>query len=62
MIGDQGTEIISVMSRGEPQQNIIVVPDSGDGQLAGLAGKRGLRASGACPQDDDHDLQRQAFV
>ena len=29
----------SVMSRGEPQQNIIVVPDSGDGQLAGLAGR-----------------------
>ena len=29
----------SVMSRGEPQQNIIVVPDSGDGQLTGLAGR-----------------------
>ena len=29
----------SVMRRGEPQQNIIVVPDSGTGQLAGLAGK-----------------------
>ena len=29
----------SVMRRGEPQQNIIVAPDSGTGQLAGLAGK-----------------------
>jgi len=29
----------SVMRRGEPQQNIIVVPDSGDGQLTGLAGR-----------------------
>jgi hypothetical protein len=29
----------SLMKRGEPQQNIIVVPDSGTGQLAGLAGK-----------------------
>lgn len=29
----------SLMRRGEPQQNIIVVPDSGTGQLAGLAGK-----------------------
>jgi len=29
----------SLMRRGEPQQNIIVVPDSGTGQLEGLAGK-----------------------
>jgi hypothetical protein len=29
----------SVIRRGEPQQNIIVAPDSGTGQLAGLAGK-----------------------
>jgi hypothetical protein len=28
-----------VMRRGEPQQNIIVVPDSGGGQLVGLAGR-----------------------
>lgn len=27
------------MTRGVPQQSIIVVPDSGTGQLAGLAGK-----------------------
>jgi Protein of unknown function (DUF3224) len=33
----------SVMRRGEPQQNIIVVPDSGDGQLAGLMGKMTIR-------------------
>ena len=33
----------SVTSRGEPQQNIIVVPDSGDGQLAGLAGKMTIK-------------------
>lgn len=29
----------SVMNRGEPKQNIIVVPDSGDGQLEGLEGR-----------------------
>jgi hypothetical protein len=29
----------SVMKRGEPQQNIIVVPDSGEGALAGIEGK-----------------------
>lgn len=29
----------SVMRRGEPQQNIIVVPDSGTGRLAGISGR-----------------------
>ncbi|MGH9755862.1 MAG: DUF3224 domain-containing protein [Blastocatellia bacterium] len=36
----------SVMRRGEPQQNITVVPDSGDGQLAGLAGKMTITMAG----------------
>jgi uncharacterized protein DUF3224 len=33
----------SVMRRGEPQQNIIVVPDSGTGQLAGLSGRMTIK-------------------
>jgi Protein of unknown function (DUF3224) len=33
----------SVMKRGEPQQNIIVVPDSGTGQLAGLSGRMTIK-------------------
>jgi hypothetical protein len=33
----------SLMRRGEPQQNIIVVPDSGTGQLAGLSGRMTIK-------------------
>jgi Protein of unknown function (DUF3224) len=36
----------SVMRRGEPQQNIIVVPDSGDGQLVGLTGRMTITIAG----------------
>ena len=32
----------ATMSRGEPQLNIIVVPDSGTGELAGLSGKMNI--------------------
>ena len=31
-----------MMNRGEPQLSITVVPDSGTGELAGLAGKLGI--------------------
>jgi hypothetical protein len=33
----------STMTRGAPQQNIIVTPDSGTDQLAGLTGKMTIR-------------------
>jgi Protein of unknown function (DUF3224) len=33
----------SVMRRGEPQQNIIVVPDSGTGRLAGISGRMTIK-------------------
>ena len=33
----------SVIRRGEPQQNIIVAPDSGTGQLAGLSGRMTIK-------------------
>jgi hypothetical protein len=36
----------SVMRRGEPQQAITVVPDSGDGQLVDLAGKIAITIAG----------------
>jgi hypothetical protein len=37
----------SVMRRGEPQQNIIVAPDSGTGQLAGLSGRMTIKIAEA---------------
>lgn len=40
--GRRGTFVLqhnATMNRGVPQLNIIVVPDSGTGELAGLAGK-----------------------
>ena len=47
----------SVMRRGEPQQNIIVVPDSGIGQLAGLAGKMVIKiADGKHSYDFEYTL------
>jgi hypothetical protein len=33
----------SVMRRGEPQQNIIAVPDSGTGLLAGISGRMTIK-------------------
>ena len=33
----------SVMRRGEPQQSIIVVPDSGTGRLAGISGRMTIK-------------------
>jgi hypothetical protein len=33
----------SVMRRGEPQQNIIVVPDSGTGRLAEISGRMTIK-------------------
>jgi hypothetical protein len=35
----------SVMRRGEPQQNIIVVPDSGTEQLEGLSGRMTIKVA-----------------
>jgi uncharacterized protein DUF3224 len=47
----------SVIRRGEPQQNIIVVPDSGTGQLAGLAGKMVIKiADGEHSYDFEYTL------
>ncbi|MEO5618359.1 MAG: DUF3224 domain-containing protein [Candidatus Eisenbacteria bacterium] len=40
--GRSGTFVLqhsSLMRRGSPEQNITVIPDSGTGELAGLAGK-----------------------
>ena len=34
------------MNRGEPQLSIVVVPDSGTGELEGLTGKMGIRIEG----------------
>jgi hypothetical protein len=33
----------SLMRRGEPQQNIIVVPDSGTGRLVGISGRMTIK-------------------
>ncbi len=44
--GRSGTFVLQhtgIMNRGEPQLTITVVPDSGTGQLAGLAGKMAIR-------------------
>jgi hypothetical protein len=41
LAGRTGTFVLqhsSTMSRGTPQQSILVVPDSGTGDLAGLSG------------------------
>jgi hypothetical protein len=47
----------SVIRRGEPQQNIIVAPDSGTGQLAGLAGKMVVKiADGEHSYDFEYTL------
>ncbi len=35
-----------LMNRGEKQLSIVVVPDSGSGALAGLAGRMGIRIEG----------------
>jgi hypothetical protein len=34
------------MTRGEPQLSVTVVPDSGTGELAGIAGKMTIRIEG----------------
>jgi hypothetical protein len=44
----------STMSRGKPAQSIIVVPDSGTGELAGLDGSMTIVIA-------DHDGQRKHF-
>lgn len=36
----------ATMTRGEPQMDIIVVPDSGTGELTGLSGSMGIRIDG----------------
>jgi hypothetical protein len=43
--GHSGTFVLqhnTTMTRGTPQMNIIVVPDSGTGELTGLAGKMNI--------------------
>ena len=47
--GRQGTFVLqhsSTMTRGEGEQNITVVPDSGTGELAGLKGRMTIEVSG----------------
>jgi hypothetical protein len=46
----------STMQRGKPQQNIIVVPDSGTGELAGLKGSLivNIAAGGAHSYDFEY--------
>ncbi|HEY2396943.1 MAG TPA: DUF3224 domain-containing protein [Rudaea sp.] len=44
----------STMARGKPSQNIVVVPDSGTGDLAGLGGSMTIVIA-------DHDGQRKHF-
>jgi hypothetical protein len=45
------------MRRGEPQQNINVVPDSGTGQLAGLSGRMTIKiADGEHSYDFEYTL------
>jgi hypothetical protein len=46
-----------IMNRGEPQLTITVVPDSGSGQLAGLAGKMTIKiADGKHSYDFEYSL------
>ena len=43
--GRSGTFVLqhnAIMNRGTPQLNIVVVPDSGTGELAGIAGKMNI--------------------
>lgn len=47
--GRRGTFVLqhsSTMQRGEPEQSIIVVPDSGTGELVGLAGSMTIEITG----------------
>ena len=47
--GRQGTFVLqhsSTMNRGEGEQNITVVPDSGTGELVGLKGRMTIEVSG----------------
>jgi hypothetical protein len=48
LVGRTGTFILQhsgTMTRGEPQQSVTVVPDSGTGELVGLAGKMTTRVA-----------------
>ena len=58
--GHQGSFVLqhsATMTRGEPQLSIIVVPDSGTGQLVGLAGNMTiLIADGKHSYDFDYEL------
>jgi len=47
--GRSGTFVLQhtgTMNRGEPQQSVTVVPDSGSGQLEGLAGTMTIKIEG----------------
>ena len=48
----------STMTRGQPKQNIAVVPDSGTGELAGLSGSMivNIAAGGAHSYDFEYSL------
>jgi hypothetical protein len=52
LLGRAGTFVLQhngLMTRGEAELTIVVVPDSGTGQLTGLAGRMEIRIAG-----DDH--------
>ena len=58
--GRAGTFVLQhrgVMTRGAPELNITVVPDSGTGDLVGLAGKMGIEiAEGKHSYEFDYTL------
>lgn len=58
--GREGSFVLqhaSLMERGQPTQNIVVVPDSGTGELEGLRGRMRIRIeSGTHYYDFDYEL------
>jgi hypothetical protein len=57
--GKRGTFVLQhsgTMDRGAPSLNVIVVPDSGTGELSGLRGKMNIAAEGYHSYDFDYEL------
>ena len=63
--GRSGTFVLqhsATMNRGEPQLAIVVVPDSGTGELEGLAGRMGIRIeSGKHFYDFEYTLESRRY-